>query len=58
MCGKAVARHDVEADAGQEYNAARPSFVVPRGQGLENVNFAGNVEVLNAITKTGVCHWG
>ena len=35
MCGKAVARHDVEADAGQQDNAARPSFGIPRGEGLE-----------------------
>ena len=56
MCGKAVARHDVEADAGQQYDAPRPSFGVPRGEGLEHVNFAGDVEVVDATTKTNVCH--
>jgi hypothetical protein len=56
MCGKAVARHDVEADAWQQYDAPRASFGVPRGEGLEHVNFAGDVEVVDAITKTGICH--
>jgi hypothetical protein len=56
MCGKAVARHDVEADTGQECDTLRLRFGVPRGQSLENVNFAGDVEVVDAITKTGVCH--
>jgi hypothetical protein len=56
MCGKAVARHDVEADAWQQYNAPRPSFGVPRGKSLEDVNFAGDVEVVDAIPKAGVCH--
>jgi hypothetical protein len=57
MCGKAVARHDVKADAWHQHNAARPSFGVPHGEGLEDVNFASDVEVVDAITKTGVRHW-
>ena len=53
MCGKAVARHDIEADAGQECDALRLRFGVPRGESLEDVNFAGDVEVVNAIAETG-----
>ena len=30
------------------------AFGVPRGEGLEDVNFAGDVEVVNAVAETGV----
>jgi hypothetical protein len=56
ICGKAVARHDVKADAWQQYNAPRPSFGVLGGESLEDVNFAGDVEVVDATAKAGVCH--
>ena len=56
MRGEAVARHDVEADAGQERHASRLGFGVPRGEGLEDVDFPGDVEVVDAIAETGVGH--
>ena len=56
MGGKAVARHDVEAYAGQERNALRLGFGVPRGEGFEHVDFTGDVEVVDAIAKAGVRH--
>src|SRR6516225_7045199 len=51
---KAVGWHDVKADSGWQHNAACRSLGVPRGEGLEDVNFAGDVEVVNAIAETGI----
>jgi hypothetical protein len=54
MSSETVARHDVEANAGQERHALRLGFGVPRGKGFEDVDFAGDVEVVDAIAKAGV----
>jgi len=54
MGHEAVARHHVEADAGQEHDLSRFRFGVPRGEGLENINFAGDVEVVNTVAETGI----
>ena len=56
MRGKAVARDDIEADAGQQHHASRLGFGVARGEGLEDVDFPGDVEVMRAIAQTGVRH--
>ena len=53
---KVVARHDVEADAGQEHDSSRLGVGVARREGLENLNFSCDVEVVNAIAETGVRH--
>jgi len=37
---KAVTWRHVEADSRQQHNASRPSFGVPSGEGLEDVNLA------------------
>ena len=54
---KAVAWRHVKADSGQQHNASCHSLGVPRGEGLEDVNFAGDVEIVNAIAETGIRHW-
>ena len=56
MRSQTVARHDVEADPGQERHALRLRFGVPRGEGFEDVDFAGDVEIVDAIAKAGVRH--
>ena len=56
MRGEAVARHDVEPDAGQERYVLRLRFSVPSGEGLEHIDFAGDVEVVDAIAEAGVSH--
>ena len=53
---QAVARHDIEADARQQRDASRLGFGVPCGEGLEDLDFPGDVEVVNAIAETGVRH--
>ena len=56
MRGEAVARHDVEPHAGQERHALRLGFGVPRGEGLEDVDLAGDVEIVDAIAEADVRH--
>jgi hypothetical protein len=56
MRRKAIARHDVEAKAGQKRYPSRLGFGIPHGQDLEDVNFPGDVEVVNTIAKTRVRH--
>ena len=53
---EAVARCNVEANSGEEHYASRLGFSVPRGESLKDVNFPGNVEVVNTITETGIRH--
>jgi hypothetical protein len=54
-CGrKAIARHDIEADVGQESHPSRLGFGVTRRQRLEDLNFPGDVEVVNAIAETRI----
>jgi hypothetical protein len=54
MRRKAITRHDVEANAGQKRYPSRLGFGIPRGQGLEDLNFPGDVEVVNTIAETRV----
>jgi len=54
MRAETVARHDVETDAGQEL---RLRFGVASSEGFEDLDLANNVEVVDAVTKTGVRHW-
>ena len=57
MRSETVARQDVEADPGQQHHTTRLGFVVPRGEGLEDFNFAGDVEVVNSMAETGIIVW-
>src|ERR1700722_7698103 len=57
MRREAVARCNVEANSGEEHYASRLGFGVPRGESLKDVNFPGDVEVVNTITETAIPHW-
>ena len=48
MRGEAIARNDVEADAGQERHAGPLRLGVAGEQRLEHVDLAGDVEVMRA----------
>ena len=54
MGRKAVAGDDIEADAGQQRHAPRLRLSVPRRERLEDVDFPGDVEIVNAIAEAGV----
>ena len=56
MRGEAIARDDVEADAGQKRHAGPPRLGVAREQRLEYVDLPGDVEVVRARLETGVGH--
>ena len=56
MRGEAIARNDVEADAGHQRHAGALRLGVAREERLEHVDLAGDVEIMRAARETGVGH--
>ncbi len=57
MRGEAIARNHVEADARQERHSGSLRLGVPRGERLEHVDLAGDVEIVRAFpqARVGYC---
>src|SRR5687768_10475796 len=53
---EAVARHDVEAGAGEDHDPGASRLVVARGALLEHVYLSGDIEVVRAIAEAPLDH--
>ena len=53
---EAVARYDVEPDARHDHDARPGGLRTARGQRLEHVDLAGDVEIVRARPEAGVVH--
>ena len=56
MGGEAIGGHDVEADAGEQHDARFLRLGVARGEGFEDRDLAGDVEVMRLGADAGVGH--
>jgi hypothetical protein len=56
MQRKTIARHHVEADPRQQRHTRRLRLVVAPGEGLEDVDLAGDVEVVGSGCEAGIGH--
>ena len=57
MRGEAVARHDVEANSGQQHHALPLGLGIAQRHRLKDVNFPRDVEIVNSVADTRSRHW-
>jgi hypothetical protein len=57
MSGQAVGRYHIEAAAGHQHDASIARHVIKGGQGLEDIDLTGDIQIMRLGTHTGMCQW-
>jgi hypothetical protein len=56
-CGKAINGDDIEANARADHDSRDLRIRVPALRGNEDIELAGDVEIVGPAHKAGIDHW-